>query len=103
MKGFFLSWHKLILSFLWYLFIPFLQLVESQYLRKLHDLYGSELGALDGVRLVPPGSAATLGVEAKQFPMHCDALIEEIKLVIISLAQLLNFLQNHSCFTFMLI
>lgn len=57
------------------------QLVESTDLWKLHDLYNTEKGVLDEIRLVPEGMDSALCVKRQQFSMHCDALEEDIKLV----------------------
>lgn len=56
------------------------QLVESTFLWKLHDLSNNEEEASDGIRLVPAGLDTILRVQAKQHPMHCDAISKEINL-----------------------
>ncbi|XP_052881888.1 protein arginine N-methyltransferase 1.6 isoform X2 [Gossypium arboreum] len=55
------------------------QLVESTYLWKLHDLSGIEAKVSDGIHLVPTGSDSIIYVKSRQYPMHCDAIREEIK------------------------
>ncbi|KAG4156249.1 hypothetical protein ERO13_D03G162500v2 [Gossypium hirsutum] len=57
------------------------QLVESTYLWKLHDLSGIEAKVSDGIHLVPTGSDSIIQVKSRQYPMHCDAIREEIKLL----------------------
>ncbi|MBA0851465.1 hypothetical protein Goshw_020370, partial [Gossypium schwendimanii] len=57
------------------------QLVESTYLWKLHDLSGIEAKVSDGIHLVPTGSDSIIHVKSRQYPMHCDAIREEIKLL----------------------
>ncbi|KAL4331972.1 hypothetical protein GQ457_07G010630 [Hibiscus cannabinus] len=57
------------------------QLVESTYLWKLHDLYGIEAKASDGICLVPTGLDSIIHVKSQQYPMHCDAIRNEIKLL----------------------
>ncbi|XVF13376.1 hypothetical protein REPUB_Repub08aG0202800 [Reevesia pubescens] len=57
------------------------QLVESTYLWRLHDLYGNEAKVSDGVHLVPKGLDAVIHVKSQQYPMHCDAIRKEIKLL----------------------
>ncbi|MFQ6625069.1 hypothetical protein Gotur_003947, partial [Gossypium turneri] len=55
------------------------QLVESTYLWKLHDLSGIEPKVSDGIHLVPTDSDSIIHVKSRQYPMHCDAIREEIK------------------------
>ena len=62
-------------------FFP-LQLVESKFLWKLHDLYNNEVKALDNIYLVPSGQETILSTKQQQYAMHCDAIKEEIKLVL---------------------
>ncbi|KAJ7003396.1 protein arginine N-methyltransferase 1.6 [Populus alba x Populus x berolinensis] len=57
------------------------QLVESTFLWKLHDLSNNEEEASDGIHLVPAGLDTILRVQAKQHPMHCDAISKEINLL----------------------
>ncbi|KAK9668348.1 hypothetical protein RND81_13G054100 [Saponaria officinalis] len=57
------------------------QLVESEFLWKLHDLYNAEVCTSDGVRLAPTELKSVLQVKPQQLPMHCDSLQEEIKLL----------------------
>ncbi|KAJ8768986.1 hypothetical protein K2173_023981 [Erythroxylum novogranatense] len=57
------------------------QLVESTFLWKLHDLHNNEATAMDGIHLVPTGSDTILRVSLQQYPMHCDALSRELKLL----------------------
>ncbi|XWS61986.1 hypothetical protein CRYUN_Cryun07bG0172100 [Craigia yunnanensis] len=57
------------------------QLVESTYLWKLLDLYGNEAKASDGIHLVPTGLDTIIHVKSHQYPMHCDAIRKEIKLL----------------------
>lgn len=57
------------------------QLVESTFLWKLHDLHGNEAEACDGIRLVPTGFEDVLGVKPQQYAFHCDAIANEVKLV----------------------
>lgn len=59
------------------------QLVECTYLREVHDLVHREAEASDGIHLVPSGMTDLLAVKKKQFAMHCNAIKDEIKLVII--------------------
>lgn len=49
----------------------------------MHDLVHTEADASDGIHLVPSGLADLLGVKKQQFAMHCNAIKDEIKLVII--------------------
>lgn len=60
-----------------------LQLVECKYLREMHDIVHREAEATDGIRLVPRGMADLLAVKKQQFAMHCNAIKDELKLVII--------------------
>ncbi|GAB2274167.1 Protein arginine N-methyltransferase 7 [Dionaea muscipula] len=57
------------------------QLVESQFLWRLHDLYNSEQNASDGIYLVPSGMENLIHIKPCQYPMHCDPLKGEIKLL----------------------
>ncbi|XXG75868.1 hypothetical protein AAC387_Pa08g0347 [Persea americana] len=57
------------------------QLVECTYLRKLHDLHGSEAHASDCVLLTPSGLETAICVKVQQHAMHCDALSAETKLL----------------------
>ncbi|GMY30018.1 protein arginine N-methyltransferase 1.6 [Fagus crenata] len=57
------------------------QLVESEFLWKLHDLHNNEAEACDGIHLVPHGLDGILHVKSQQYAMHCDAIKEEIKLL----------------------
>ncbi|CAM8980325.1 unnamed protein product [Rhodiola kirilowii] len=57
------------------------QLVECQFLRKLHDLHGNEAHVSDNIHLVPPGLESVLRIKQQQYPMHCDSLSDEIKLL----------------------
>ncbi|XP_021747007.1 protein arginine N-methyltransferase 7-like isoform X2 [Chenopodium quinoa] len=57
------------------------QLVESSFLWRLHDLYSNEICASDGIRLVPTERSSILSIEPQQYPMHCDPLQEELKLL----------------------
>lgn len=58
-----------------------LQIVESSFLQKLHDLYSCEVEASDGLHLVPFGSERILGINPKQYAMQCSAMSKELKLV----------------------
>ncbi|XVF51734.1 hypothetical protein PTKIN_Ptkin04bG0208700 [Pterospermum kingtungense] len=57
------------------------QLVECTSLWKLIDLYGNEAKAQDGIHLVPTGLDTIIHVKSQQYPMHCDVIREEIKLL----------------------
>ncbi|KAJ0967052.1 hypothetical protein J5N97_023969 [Dioscorea zingiberensis] len=57
------------------------QLVESEFLWKMNDLYNNEVNISDGVRLTPAGLEGIFGVKPQQHAMHCDALSEEIQLL----------------------
>ncbi|RDX72827.1 Protein arginine N-methyltransferase 1.6 [Mucuna pruriens] len=57
------------------------QLVESTFLRQLHDLHNNETTVSDGIRLTPPGFDSVLSVKSQQYAMHCDPIREEIKLL----------------------
>ncbi|GAB2216929.1 hypothetical protein Droror1_Dr00000080 [Drosera rotundifolia] len=57
------------------------QLVESEFLRRLHDLYTSERNVTDGIHLVPSGLENVICVKPCQHPMHCDPLEGEVKLL----------------------
>ncbi|KAG7016890.1 Protein arginine N-methyltransferase 1.6 [Cucurbita argyrosperma subsp. argyrosperma] len=57
------------------------QLVESTYLWKLHDLYNNEAKACDAIHLVPEGMDPIICVRPQQYPMHCDAIAKEVKLL----------------------
>lgn len=61
--------------------ITYGQLVESNFLWRLHDLYNNEVCASDNIRLVPTELSSILNVKSQQYPMHCDSLQEEIKLL----------------------
>lgn len=69
------------------------QLVESTFLWKLHDLQNNEAEACDGIHLVPSGLGSILGVKPQQYAMHCDAIKDEIKLVMTSIT-LQSYLEN---------
>ncbi|CAN1333533.1 Protein arginine N-methyltransferase 1.6 [Linum perenne] len=57
------------------------QLVESSFLRKLHDLRNNETEISDGIRLVPNGLDAIIRAKSQQHPLHCDSLSKEIRLL----------------------
>ncbi|XP_047341712.1 protein arginine N-methyltransferase 7 [Impatiens glandulifera] len=57
------------------------QLVECNYLWKLHDLLGNEMNVLDDIQLVPMNLKKILNVKSQRFDMHCDAIRDEIKLL----------------------
>ncbi|XP_010695157.2 protein arginine N-methyltransferase 1.6 isoform X1 [Beta vulgaris subsp. vulgaris] len=57
------------------------QLLESSFLWKLHDLYNNDISASDAIRLLPPQLPYMLSVKPKQYPMHCDPLQHESKLL----------------------
>ncbi|XP_039134647.1 protein arginine N-methyltransferase 7 isoform X1 [Dioscorea cayenensis subsp. rotundata] len=57
------------------------QLVESDFLWKMSDLCNNEVSISDGVHLVPAGLEGILGIKPQQHAMHCDALLEEIRLL----------------------
>ncbi|KAF7828413.1 protein arginine N-methyltransferase 1.6 isoform X1 [Senna tora] len=57
------------------------QLVESTFLRQLHDLHSNEANASDGIHLTSPGHGSGLSIKHQQYAMHCDPLREEIKLL----------------------
>ncbi|KAK3039472.1 hypothetical protein RJ639_028054 [Escallonia herrerae] len=57
------------------------QLVESTHLWKLHDLCNIEAKALDDIHIVPAGVETVHFVKQQQFPMHCDAISEEMKVL----------------------
>ncbi|OWM86439.1 hypothetical protein CDL15_Pgr021526 [Punica granatum] len=57
------------------------QLVECKYLQKLHNLYGYENETSDGIHLVPAGLDTIVSVKRQQYPMHCDAIAKEMKLL----------------------
>lgn len=59
------------------------KLVESTFLWKLHDLYNNEAKASDNIHLVPSGMETLISVKRQQYAMHCDAITEEIKPVMI--------------------
>jgi protein arginine N-methyltransferase 7 len=50
---------------------------------KLHDLRNNEAEACDGIHLIPSGLDSILHVKPQQYAMRCDAIKEEIKLVMI--------------------
>jgi hypothetical protein len=52
---------------------------------KLHDLQNNEAEACDGIHLIPSGLDGILHAKPQQYAMHCDAIKEEIKLVMISI------------------
>ncbi|KAF9613737.1 hypothetical protein IFM89_010247 [Coptis chinensis] len=56
-------------------------LVESKYLWKLHDIHNNEAQTMDGVHLAPVGLETVLHVKPQQYAMHCDAILEEIRLL----------------------
>jgi hypothetical protein len=49
---------------------------------KMHDLHSNEANAEDGVRLIPSGTQIVLSVKSQQHAMQCDALADEIRLVL---------------------
>lgn len=49
----------------------------------MHDIVHREAEASDGIHLVPRGMADLLAVKKQQFAMHCNAIRDELKLVII--------------------
>ncbi|KAK6935187.1 hypothetical protein RJ641_035342 [Dillenia turbinata] len=57
------------------------QLVESEYLWKLHDLSNNEAKASDDIHLVPKGLETILCIKQQQYPMHCDAIQQDLKLL----------------------
>ncbi|KAF6140418.1 hypothetical protein GIB67_013187 [Kingdonia uniflora] len=57
------------------------QLVESNFLWKLHDLFNNESEAMDGVHLVPTGLETIMHAKPQQYSMHCDAIAKEIRLL----------------------
>ncbi|KAL9276779.1 hypothetical protein ACSQ67_025684 [Phaseolus vulgaris] len=57
------------------------QLVESTFLRKLHDFHNNEATVSDGIRLTPPGLGSVLSVKHQQYAMHVDPIQEEITLL----------------------
>lgn len=87
----FILWHLFILCFYicnhstadisW--FFPYFswQLVESEYLWKLHDLHNNEAKASDEIHLVPTRKETILRAKSQHLAMHCDAIEDEIKLV----------------------
>lgn len=58
-----------------------LQLFECTYLPDLHDLVHREAEASDDIHLSPSGVVDLLGIIKQQFALHCDAIKDEIKLV----------------------
>lgn len=72
------------------------QLVESSFLWKLHDLRNNEAEACDGIHLIPSGLDGILHVKPQQYAMHCDAIKEEIKLVMILITLQQTILKNTS-------
>lgn len=60
-----------------------IQLVECTSLREMHDLVHREAEASDGIHLLPGGMADLIVVKKQQFALHCNAIKDEIKLVII--------------------
>lgn len=60
------------------------QLVESTFLWKLHDLHNNEANAADGVWLTPGGMERIVSVKPQQHAMQCDALEDEIRLIVIA-------------------
>ncbi|TVU01219.1 hypothetical protein EJB05_53346, partial [Eragrostis curvula] len=59
----------------------FLNLVESTFLWKMHDLHNHESNAADGVWLTPDGMESIVSVKPQQHAMQCDALADEIQLL----------------------
>ncbi|XP_019434888.1 PREDICTED: protein arginine N-methyltransferase 1.6 isoform X1 [Lupinus angustifolius] len=57
------------------------QLVESSFLRQLHDLHNNEASVPDDICLTPPGLEGVLSVKRQQYAMHCDPIRKEIKLL----------------------
>ncbi|KAH7835301.1 hypothetical protein Vadar_024882 [Vaccinium darrowii] len=57
------------------------QLVESEYLWKLHDLHNNEAKASDEIHLVPTRKETILRAKSQHLAMHCDAIEDEIKLL----------------------
>ncbi|VFQ87921.1 unnamed protein product [Cuscuta campestris] len=57
------------------------QLVESKDLWKMHDLYNNEENTSDTICLVPKGMETIICVKHQQYPMHCEAISDEIKLL----------------------
>ncbi|XP_077246907.1 protein arginine methyltransferase 7 isoform X2 [Tasmannia lanceolata] len=56
-------------------------LVESKFLQKLHDLYGSEAHASDDIHLTPSGLKTIICVSPQQYAMHANAISKEIRLL----------------------
>lgn len=56
-------------------------LVESKFLWRLHDLYNNEVSSSDDIRLVPSELYSILSVKPQQYPICCDSLEEELKLL----------------------
>lgn len=71
------------------------QLVESTFLWKLHDLHGNEAEACDGIRLVPTGFEDVLCVKPQQYAFHCDAIANEVKLVMVLCWSAIKLLGNY--------
>ncbi|CAL1401510.1 unnamed protein product [Linum trigynum] len=57
------------------------QLVESSFIQELHDLGNKEGQVLDGIHLVPNGLSTIIRPKSQQYPLHCDSLSEEIRLL----------------------
>lgn len=53
-------------------------------------MINNEAKALDGIYLVPNGVHSILQIKEQQFAMHCDAMKEEFKLVMITLGTVLK-------------
>ncbi|MCL7030287.1 hypothetical protein MKW94_014957 [Papaver nudicaule] len=57
------------------------QLVECEFLWKMHDLHNCEAKVSDGTHLVPVGLEKIVGVNRRQYAMHCNAISSDIKLL----------------------
>uniref|UniRef100_A0A803NDF1 Protein arginine N-methyltransferase n=1 Tax=Chenopodium quinoa TaxID=63459 RepID=A0A803NDF1_CHEQI len=57
------------------------QLVESSFLWRLHDLYSNEIVHRMAFVLFQTERSSILSIEPQQYPMHCDPLQEELKLL----------------------
>ncbi|KAI3836123.1 hypothetical protein MKX03_028102 [Papaver bracteatum] len=61
--------------------ITYGQLVECEFLWKMHDLHNCEAKVSDGTHLVPVGLETIVGVKQRQYAMHCNSISNDIRLL----------------------
>ncbi|RZC53437.1 hypothetical protein C5167_012286 [Papaver somniferum] len=61
--------------------ITYGQLVECEFLWKMHDLHNCEVKVSDGTHLAPVGLETIVGVKQRQYAMHCNSISNDIRLL----------------------